>query len=37
MNILEIGLEKGIEKGRVYGARQKLRELVEKKLAKGYL
>lgn len=36
MNILEYGIEKGIEKGRADGARQKLRELVEKKLAKGY-
>ena len=36
MNILEIGIERGIKQELQQGLQQKLIELVEKKLAKGY-
>ena len=35
MNILEIGIEHGMQKGLLQGASEKLTELVEKKLKKG--
>ena len=35
MNILEIGIEHGMQKGLLQGANEKLTELVEKKLKKG--